>query len=276
MPTSDALARRALLLLGLGLSTRATQAQLVTFSFANASGAEVQLPPDAQPAGALVAPMTRGPGVAVSLASNSISATGWTLAAAPDTADYFALRLQPLAAARLRLDSLRFDERRSGSGIRAWALRSSLDGFSADLAAAPVPDNTDTRTDWQVALPAAFASLAGPVEFRLYGYGAEQGSGTWRLHNVRLYGAVRLASASRQAAAPQLAVYPLPAGPHLTVSSPAAGIMTVFDAQGRAVLRAPVLAQQPLRLDVRHWPAGLYVLQLQLRESRSTQRFNKL
>ncbi|MCA8829091.1 Calx-beta domain-containing protein [Hymenobacter pini] len=172
----------------LGL-TQAAQAQtLGQYSFNNAVGSEVTFPADAQPTNATLGVMSRGAGITPSDAAGTFSATGWSTGAL-DATDYFSFSVTPSAGYTLRLDSLRLDERRSGTGIRDWAIRSSLDNFTADIKAVNVPDNTDTRNNTLVTLPAAFAALNSSVEFRIYGYNSEAATGTWRIDDVRVLGA---------------------------------------------------------------------------------------
>lgn len=88
----------------------------------------------------------------------------------------------------MTLTQLRLDERRSGTGIRTWSVRSSLDAFATDLAVFNVPDDTNTRTDQTINLGAAFMNLTSSVEFRIYGYLAEASGGTWRVDNIDIDG----------------------------------------------------------------------------------------
>lgn len=172
----------------LGL-TQAAQAQtLGQYSFTGAKGDELTFPADAQPTNATLGVMSRGAGTTPSGADNTFSAVGWSTTAL-DATDYFSFSVTPSAGYTLRLDSLRLDERRSGTGIRDWAIRSSLDNFTANITAVNVPDNTDVRNNTLVTLPAAFAALNSSVEFRIYGYNAEAATGTWRIDDVRVLGA---------------------------------------------------------------------------------------
>lgn len=172
----------------LGL-TQAAQAQtLGQYSFTNSTGSEVAFPADAQPTNATLSVMSRGTGVTPSGAGGAFAAIDWSTTAL-DAADYFSFSVTPSAGYTLRLDSLRLDERRSGTGVRDWAIRSSLDNFAANITAVNVPDNTDTRNNTLVTLPAAFAALNSSVEFRIYGYNAEAAAGTWRIDDVRILGA---------------------------------------------------------------------------------------
>lgn len=185
--------QRLALLAALGLFGTSAQAQLATYSFNNAAGDEATLPADAQPINASFSPMSRGAGVTPSAGAGSISATGWSLAAL-DATDYFAFTVQPASGFQVRLDSLVLDERRSGTGIRDWSVRSSVDNFATDLITVNVPDDTNTRVNKKVTLPASFAARTGAVEFRIYGYNSEAVAGSWRVDNVRTYGLVSATS----------------------------------------------------------------------------------
>ncbi|GAA4018200.1 hypothetical protein GCM10022408_34940 [Hymenobacter fastidiosus] len=175
--------------LGLGVSTaQAQQAPLALYSFTGAAGTEATFPADAQPANATFSPMSRGTGVTASAGANTFSATGWSMTAL-DATDYFSFTVQPAGGFSARLDSIVLDERRSGTGITTWVLRSSRDNFMANVITVTVPDDTETRANKRIELPlAAFANVTTPVEFRLFGYNAEAATGSWRIDNVRTYG----------------------------------------------------------------------------------------
>ncbi|MBG8552210.1 T9SS type A sorting domain-containing protein [Hymenobacter guriensis] len=183
--------RFALGMLGLTFAT-AAQAQLGTYSFGTttpSTGDEATYAVDAQPTNATFSPISRGTGVTPSGAGGTFSALGWTLGATPDATDYFSFSVTPAADHKLDLTSITLDERRSGTGIGEWVLRSSLDNFTADLIKVTVPDETLVRNK-KIDLPAAFMGLTSAVEFRFYGYKAEADAGTWRLDNIKVDGTV--------------------------------------------------------------------------------------
>ena len=182
--------RRLALVATLGLFGTAAHAQLATYSFTGAAGSEPTVAVDAQPINATFSPMSRGAGVTPSAGANTFSAIDWTTGTTPDATDYFSFSVQPATGFQMRLDSILLDERRSGTGIRDWVVRSSADNFTANLITVNVPDDTDTRTNKKIVLPAIFASLLTPVEFRIYGYNAEATTGSWRVDNVKTYGLI--------------------------------------------------------------------------------------
>jgi hypothetical protein len=164
-------------------------AQIVSYSFSGAIGNESNYSPDNQPVGAFVSSFTRGSGVNASSAAGAFSASAWSKGElALD--DYFSFSLTPASGYQVSLSELQLDERRSGTGIRDWVARSSLDDFASNIGRVnSVPDSLVTRTDQTISLAnGTFDRIGGPVEFRIYGFNAESASGTWRLDNVELFG----------------------------------------------------------------------------------------
>jgi len=177
-----------LAILSLTVSTTQSPAALINFSFNGSAGDEISLAPDAQPAHLTVSSMTRGSGITASSASGTFSAKSWTTGSTADLNDYFSFSITPQTGHELSLTSLILDEQRSGTGIRSWAVRSSLDSFVSDLATFSVPDNNSLRFDQTTTLDGAFNGITSEIEFRIYGYEAEGNAGTWRLDNVRVNG----------------------------------------------------------------------------------------
>lgn len=87
---------------------------------------------------------------------------------------YVEFTLTPNAGYTLNLTNVDLNIRRSttgspsGAGPRQWALRSSIDGFAADLGSGAIALNTTPIIT--VSLGLAFQNLMTPVTFRLYGY----------------------------------------------------------------------------------------------------------
>jgi hypothetical protein len=115
---------------------------------------------------------------------------------------YFEVALTPLSLIQLQLDSIAFSVQRSGTGIRSYAVRSSLDGYAANLPASITPANanlsvgpgnefrivSDATTTAQngstIILGSPFAGLTAPINFRFYGWNAEGSGGTFSIDNV--------------------------------------------------------------------------------------------
>ncbi|MBS1662408.1 MAG: hypothetical protein JST68_15295 [Bacteroidetes bacterium] len=104
---------------------------------------------------------------------------GWPAGAVNPNA-YLQFSLSPSSGYYLVLNNVSLVMRRSntgspqGSGPNNWVLRSSLDGYTADLASGSMTYNYATYT---VSLPSAFQSLSSGVTFRVYGYNMTINSG---------------------------------------------------------------------------------------------------
>ena len=125
-----------------------------------------------------------------SLNGGTFSASGWTGNSSRDLNDYFSFGIATDLGYRLSLTRLELDERRSDTGIRKWAIYSSLDGFASALESFSVKDDENTRLNQGVVLGSEFSALTSNVEFRIYGFKSEGSSGTWRIDNVELEGAL--------------------------------------------------------------------------------------
>jgi hypothetical protein len=94
---------------------------------------------------------------------------------------YLQLTLTPTAGYTLNLSSIVMNLRRSttgspsGSGPRQWALRSSLDGYTAVIATGTLALNSTPA--FTVSLNSAYTNLASAITFRLYGYDVYNNSG---------------------------------------------------------------------------------------------------
>jgi putative Mn2+ efflux pump MntP len=70
-----------------------------------------------------------------------------------------------------------------------FALRSSRDGFAADLQTFATHTAIATSLS-ELTLGAVFANVAVAVEFRIYAFGASAAAGTWRIDDVQLSGVI--------------------------------------------------------------------------------------
>lgn len=123
---------------------------------------------------------------------------------------YYEMTVTPASGFSVNLSSITFTMQRSGTGIRQYSVRSSLDNFSINLSASINPPNsnlsvvstpqpnifqvTDTSTSANtgstLTLDTSFSGIASPVTFRFYGYNAEGSSGTFSVDDVAINGTV--------------------------------------------------------------------------------------
>lgn len=124
---------------------------------------------------------------------------------------YFEVTLTPLGVIEYQIDSITFSVRRSGTGVRSYAVRSSVDGFASNLPAIINNGNANlgigpaNELQWlfdatsnaadqdgsQINPGVSHASLTTPVTFRFYGWNAEAGTGTFSVDNVAFSGSTR-------------------------------------------------------------------------------------
>ena len=195
---------------------------VATYTFANTSQTTGRIDPSPSPAvegvdfGHFKALPTNANPYTLSDNPNTagrFSFTGWPRGAttgsdnftgAFDAGQYYEVVITPETYYTLKLDSIKFTIQRSGTGIRQYAVRSSIDGFAANLASNIFPANTslqvvgnnifqitDAATTAQNGSKVSFAAnaLTSAVTIRFYGWNAESVSGTFSIDNVLIYGA---------------------------------------------------------------------------------------
>lgn len=118
-----------------------------------------------------------------SAGSNAV-ATAAAGALSTNLSTAFQFTLTPGPGYRLRLTALAFGSRGTGTGPRAFCLRSSADGFAADLAAGAL----ETNGVWaliQAPVTLLSAAAGDPVCVRIYGAdGVGGGSSNWRVDDL--------------------------------------------------------------------------------------------
>ena len=122
---------------------------------------------------------------------------------------YYEVVITPETYYTLKLDSIKFTIQRSGTGIRQYSVRSSIDGFASNLPASISPGNaslqvvsnnifqiTDAATTAQNGSKISFGlnAINAPLTLRFYGWNAESVSGTFSIDNVSIYGAATVSS----------------------------------------------------------------------------------
>lgn len=134
----------------------------------------------------------RGPGLTATAAGNSISSASWSTDA---TQDYFSFGLSVADGFQADLSNLVIATRSSGTGPGNLALRSSLDGFTGNLA---TWTQSGTNFNNQILDLSTLTGLTGEVEFRIVmlnttsaGGGTVGSGGTLRVTNY-LSGGVAL------------------------------------------------------------------------------------
>lgn len=123
-----------------------------------------------------------------------------------DTGVYYEVVLTPASGQTLSLSSVTFRSQRSGTGVRTYAVRSSVDNYGANL---PASIATNANVDVQagnvffwlldsytqgvnantITLGSTYSNLTTPVTFRFYGFNAEGAGGNFSIDDVAFTGA---------------------------------------------------------------------------------------
>jgi trimeric autotransporter adhesin len=123
---------------------------------------------------------------ALTFGSNGAFSNGWSTTGL-DTNDYFEISLTPNAGYTVNLSAINFSERRSGTGIRDYQVRWSIDNFMTftNIATVNVPDDANERVGNISGLNINVEENV-TIKIRFYGYNAESGGGTWRINDATL------------------------------------------------------------------------------------------
>jgi hypothetical protein len=123
-----------------------------------------------------VSGISRGTGIAASSALNRFSASGWN-SVSFNANDYYEFTLTPNVGCEIDFTSFVYTGQASGTGPVSFAFRSSVDGFVANIGAPLAAGATIILS------AAAYQNITTPITFRIYGWGASAGTGTWSIND---------------------------------------------------------------------------------------------
>ena len=173
------------------LMSSVASAQLGVYSFTGAGVCPNQNPNiTTQPANASFSAFSNTNATCVA-ATDVFQNNGWNTTATIDLTEYNEFTITPNTYYSLTLTTLSFthltDE--NAVGGTTWALRSSVDGFAADIATGSASTTSQSPT---VNLPAANFTNVGAVTFRLYILNANSATASWSVDDVTLGGSVNV------------------------------------------------------------------------------------
>lgn len=113
---------------------------------------------------------------------------GYTTSALIDLNDYIEFSITPNSGYELNLFSVSFDEQQgNGTSPANWAIRSSVDGYIANLSATSTSGSWTTQT---ISL-SSHTGLTSETTFRIYGYNSGSDvTGEWDIDNITIYGSI--------------------------------------------------------------------------------------
>ena len=167
-----------------------TFAQLATYSAIGTTSTTDALSPTIINPSLKFSSFTRGKGILAVSATDRFSSTDFTSLLTLTETDYYSFHIAIPAGQRLTITNLVLTSDRNTNGIRNMVLRSSLDNFSTNLNAAAIAFPATTSQINTIATPTLTNLTSSFIEFRLYGFGAINCSGTWRIQALTVNGSV--------------------------------------------------------------------------------------
>jgi hypothetical protein len=238
-------------------------------------------------------------------ASARFSFTGWptgalngattyaSLTGIMDTTKYYQVSITPSATYNMDLSSVTFNMQRSGTGVRTYAVRSSADGYMANLAASIMPADTnltvepgnifffnkDNVTTSQAGSMitlggAAFTGQTGTISFRFYGFNAEGTAGTFSIDNVVISGMANGSAGIVNNTMSELVIYPNPSANGSFVLDMGnvfqASTLTVYNVLGKVVYTSQISSPGKHIIDMQNVANGRYFFNLKSEKSTIT------
>ncbi|TRX40503.1 PA14 domain-containing protein [Flavobacterium restrictum] len=135
-----------------------------------------------------VSGITRSAGITGDLATDRYSAVGWATSASIDPTDYYEFTLTPNAGYKIDFTSFVYTGQASTQGPTVFAIRSSADTFTANVGA-------PTATGTTISLAGnTYQNVTSAITFRIYGWAATIGTGTFSINDFTFNGAVSCGS----------------------------------------------------------------------------------
>jgi hypothetical protein len=237
---------------------------------------------------------TNWPTGATTAVDNYSSMTG-----ALDPAKYYEVAVVPAIGYEMTLTNITFGARRSGTGIRSYAVRSDLDAYATNLPASVVTntnisvvgtneffwnlDATSTSSDQNGSLISLsgpnFTSMTTGVTFRFYAWNSEAGTGTFSIDNVTFVGSASVITGLGKLKFDlnaDLNIYPMPShdGVVFIESKSALEVskIEVLDVLGNIVLSNATKNETKIKVNLADMPNGNYFVRVYSGNSVSTKK----
>ena len=132
-----------------------------------------------------VSGIQRGSGITAAIGTDRYNAANFA-SAVKDTADYFSFIMIPDSGYQINFTNFSYTGLRSSTGPVAFSLRSSINGYAANI-------GTLNASGTTISLSAlAFQNVRVPIEFRLYCWGATNSSGIYGIDEFSFGGDLSL------------------------------------------------------------------------------------
>jgi hypothetical protein len=127
--------------------------------------------------------ISRGKGILGKNAKNRYDATGWN-SIALDPTDYFEFTITPNVGKKIDFASFVYKGQVSKNGPTLFAFRSSIDGFRSNIGTVSAAGKTVLLSS------SVFQNITGAISFRVYGWAAKTGTGTFSINSFAFNGVV--------------------------------------------------------------------------------------
>jgi len=221
-----------------------------------------------------------------------------TMTGSIDLTKYYDVSITPVAGFSISLINITFDSRRSGTGIRSYAVRSSADTYTTNLPASVGTStnlsvmgtneffwNFDATTSNQTgnmvdlsSLP-EFQNFTNAITFRFYAWNAEANTGTFGIDTVVFNGSASIATKVGNLSFDlnsSFNVYPVPSQDGiLYIENKNAMDLTkieVLDVLGNVVLSNNPKIENRIKLNLSEMPNGNYFIRMYSGNSISTKK----
>lgn len=128
-----------------------------------------------------------------------------SLTGSMNTAKYYEITVTPAYGSNMTLTGLSFTFQRDSAGVRTYSVRSSVNNFATNLTASVTgnanlqikgsneffinKDTTSSQTGSKITLSGAgYTNAIVPITFRIYGWNAEDSTGTFSIDNLSFTG----------------------------------------------------------------------------------------
>lgn len=152
-------------------------AQILAFEFSALTGSEATAGSASNDANLTSSTISRGAGLTSGANAQRFNSTNITTASSVDLTDYVEFTITPQTNKMFSISSIVVLHQRSGTGPLRFALRNSVDSYTADLGGVSV--GTDVTTTQTATFTFTVTNSTAAITFRLYPYQAEAAAGTW-------------------------------------------------------------------------------------------------
>jgi hypothetical protein len=215
---------------------------------------------------------------------------------------FYSVTFTPQTNYCITFTSMQYDVRRSGTGVRNWALRSNDDGYTANITCSVAPtqtncsivgsnimfwnfDATSTTTDQKgcsfLFSGSGFTNIVVPRTLHFYAWNAEGNTGTFSIDSVRINGSATICSGIGEITHDLNAgfkFYPNPTNDGILYLEPKTNNaikIEVLNILGSVVAREnkTVSANEKVVLDLNTLPGGTYFVRITEGNKVSTEKF---